>query len=329
MLLLYFAFRGVKFKDLIKDVLSANYWWVLLSLSINVLSLFIRAARWNLLIEPLGKKPSIKYAFHSVVFGYFTNYAAPRLGEVLRCAALSKSEKVPFNSLIGTVVVERTIDLLTVIVLTFTVFFLNINLFGKFINENILGGLSSKVSGLSGFGFIFLILIVLFIIVLFLIIKNHSWLLKFKFYAKTIDFLKGILEGFKTIFKLKKTGWFFAYTILLWTAYFSMAYVLFFSIPYTSNLTPVDGLFILVVASLAMAIPANGGIGAFHWAISLALTIYGLTKEQGLVYATLSHGAQTALFLVLGVISLLVLSIKNKDLLKNDFSAENFSNSAE
>jgi hypothetical protein len=97
---------------------------------------------------------------------------------------------------------------------------------------------------------------------------------------------------------------------------------MFFSIPETAHLKPIDGLFMLVVGSLGMVAPVQGGMGAFHWIVSLGLTIYGIPREKGLVYATISHESQTIFIIVLGAISLLIIMLNQKN---SYLSAKNIS----
>src|ERR1039458_2379633 len=114
--LMYLAFHGNDLKKMIRDIESANYYWVLLSLFVSILAYLSRAMRWNMLIETLGYQPKIRNTYWALLFGYFANLAIPRLGEVSRCGALSRKEKIPFNELLGTVVIERVVDVLTLMV---------------------------------------------------------------------------------------------------------------------------------------------------------------------------------------------------------------------
>jgi glycosyltransferase 2 family protein len=114
--LLFLAFRGMDLRKIVEEMLRANMLWVALSGLISGIAFIVRAHRWNLLIKPLGYSPSLKNTTCSVMVGYFANLAFPRLGEVSRCGALNKAESIPFNKLFGTVIVERVIDVISLLI---------------------------------------------------------------------------------------------------------------------------------------------------------------------------------------------------------------------
>ncbi len=132
-LLLYFAFRGIALDELGATLREANFAWIGLSLLFAFLSFFSRARRWVLLIEPLGFKPSFKNTYNSLMVGYLSNFALPRLGEVTRCVTLGKREKIPVESLIGTVIIERVIDLLMLLLIMLYLMFSWMEKFGSFL----------------------------------------------------------------------------------------------------------------------------------------------------------------------------------------------------
>ena len=131
--LLYLAFKDVDRATLIQGFREANYTWVIISLFFGFLSHVVRAQRWRLLIEPLGYKPSLTNTFGALAIGYSANLLFPRLGEVTRCGSLRKTDKIPFESLFGTVLIERSFDVLMMLILVVAVFFLRMDFFGKFI----------------------------------------------------------------------------------------------------------------------------------------------------------------------------------------------------
>ena len=114
--LLLLAFRGMDVRKIVQEILHANMFWVAVSGLISVIAFVVRAHRWKLLIEPMGYSPSLKNTTYSVMVGYLANFFVPRLGEVSRCGALSKAESIPFNKLFGTVIVERIIDVISLLI---------------------------------------------------------------------------------------------------------------------------------------------------------------------------------------------------------------------
>ena len=131
-------------------------------------------------------------------------------------------------------------------------------------------------------------------------------------FKKLNKLLKGIVTGLKSVFKMKNFPLFIFHSFFIWSMYFLMTWVMVFSLPETSGLGPVDGLFLLVIGSLGMVAPVQGGIGAFHWIVSMGLTLYGIPREKGLVYATISHESQMLLVVILGVISLFIVLMQKK-----------------
>jgi uncharacterized protein (TIRG00374 family) len=312
-MLLYFAFKGINLHDLLIDLKDANYLWVFLSLLFAIFGFLIRAYRWKLLIEPLGFNPHLRNTFYALMVGYSANFVLPRLGEITRCGSLNKSENVPFDALLGTVIVERIIDILTLLVLLLFIFFIKMEFFGNFLKEHIFIPLIHKFSGFFDFSFIsWLIFLVVIIIIgsTYYVFKER--LSKRMLFRKTNKIISGISSGFKTVYKLKKRKVFIFNTIFLWLVYFFMTWLLVFAIPETSQLKPIDGLFILVIGSLGMSAPVQGGIGAFHWIVSLGLTLYGIPKKDGLVFATISHESQAILIVLLGSLSVFMLLLQQK-----------------
>src|SRR6188768_3977599 len=147
--LLLLAFRGMDVRKIVQEILHANMFWVTISGLISVIAFVVRAHRWNLLIEPMGYSPSLKNTTFSVMVGYLANYFVPRLGEVSRCGALSKAESIPFNKLFGTVVVERIIDVISLLVCIILAAVLEYKRLGNFFNENIFDPIFSKFQQLA------------------------------------------------------------------------------------------------------------------------------------------------------------------------------------
>ncbi|HYX08779.1 MAG TPA: lysylphosphatidylglycerol synthase transmembrane domain-containing protein [Bacteroidales bacterium] len=311
--LLYFAFKGIKFQQLVKAFQSVNYWWVLLSLVFAFIAYASRAYRWSLLIEPLGYSPTFSNSFYSLMIGYLANFAFPRIGEITRCGTLSRTEKIPVDSLIGTVIIERATDLLSLLTLLIILIVAKFNFFGSFFNKNIFNPFYEKVAATFNFSvviWIFIFSSILLFILLYFIFRAR--LAKLLFVKKTKKAIKGILSGIKTVYTMKKRGQFLLHTVLIWVMYWLMTYVVVFAIPATSDLTMVDGLFLLVIGGLGMSAPVQGGIGAYHWIVSLGLTIYGIPRADGLAFATISHESQSLFAIALGTMSFLVLFFAKK-----------------
>ncbi len=308
--LLYFAFRKVDLDVIIKGFKEANYFWVTLSLIVAILGNVVRALRWRLLMEPLGPMPSVRNVFGAVMIGYLANLAFPRLGEITKCGTLKKTDNVSFESLLGTVLVERAADMAVLFLCVVSVFLIKIDFFGRFIIDQIFKPLFFKA---SGFSYISIVVIVAFLVFSYLVlhlIRKNVFGHKVKSRVKSMVY--GIIDGLKSVTRMKKRGQFVFYSFLLWGLYLLMTFLLVLSTKATSNLTIVDSLFILVVGSFGMVVPVQGGFGAFHIITAMGLGLFGITREDGLVFATIGHESQTLMIIALGAISMAVLFIKKK-----------------
>lgn len=306
--LLYLAFRDINVEQLVAGFKNANYFWVALAAMAAIAAHMVRALRWRLLIEPLGYKPSLTNTLGALMVGYMANLVFPRIGEITRCGSLRKSDNIPFDSLIGTVIVERAFDLLVMLALTLLVFVIRIEFFGSFIWNSALVPIANKVQGLVTNAPAILVASLVMGVALIVLIRKNVF--GKKFHDKVSKFFWGLVDGVRAVFTMKRRGAFFVYTFMLWFFYWIMTWLMVFSIEATSNLGPTDGLFLLVVGSFGMAAPVQGGFGAYHIITAMALGIYGISKEDGLIYAVISHESQTLLFIILGLAFLVYFFFK-------------------
>lgn len=311
-LLLYFAFKGINFSEFSHQFKKANYFWVGLAVIASFIALLSRAYRWSLLIEPLGKRPSLRDTYDALMVGYLANFAFPRIGEVTRCAMLNRTNRIPVDSLIGTVIVERAIDFFCMIILLLIVIIGQFDLYGGFLNQYIIDPISKKLLVGSTAYIIISLFIVLFIALAVWLYNLRHHLEHHKYLSKVYNLTKGIFRGLKTVGQMKNRWAFLLHTLIIWLMYWLMAYVIVFSIPATSHLSPMDGLFLLVIGSLGMTVPTQGGFGSYHIITALGLTLFGLTREEGLVYAVISHETQFLMIILLGSLSLASIFYKKK-----------------
>jgi glycosyltransferase 2 family protein len=313
--LLYLAFRGIELDVLWKSLRQANYNWVLLSLVLAFFAHLSRAYRWRLLIEPLGYKPRLRTTFYAVMVGYLANFAFPRIGEITRCGTLNRTDKIPVDSLLGTVIIERAFDLIMGFVFLFALLITRFDLFGGFLSSNLIKPALHKANSSVQGNYLLLLIAFLFfaaLVTIYFVFRER--LAKINVLRKIKSLAKGVFTGMKTVYMMQKRWDFLLHTALIWTLYFFMTYLVFFSIPATSNLGWVDGVFILVVGTFGMVAPVQGGIGAYHWMVSLGLTLYSIPREDGLVFATLSHSSQSLFAVLLGALSLMILVTRGKKL---------------
>jgi uncharacterized protein (TIRG00374 family) len=309
LVLLWISFRGINFNDLWQILKKADYWWLLPATSMTLISFFIRARRWTLLIEPLGYKPRLINAYHAIATGYLVNLIFPRLGEVTKCATLGEKEKIPFDKLVGTMLIERTVDILTVLAIFGLTLIAGSTLTGSFLSDNVVAPMGRKLSSSSGTVIITSVIVIgMIALAIVLFIRLRKKLSERKFFKKIYTFADGIVDGLKSISRLKRKWEFIFLTVLLWVAYLFMTYFPLMCLDSTSGLGLKGGLFVLVIGSFGMAAPVQNGMGAFHWIVSRGLLVaYGIPLEEGLASATLLHESQMVIVTIFGAISFFAL----------------------
>jgi len=301
-----------------QDIVDANYYWMLVALVFAIASHIFRALRWNLLINSLNYKTKVSSTFYAVMVGYLANTAVPRMGEFVRCGMLSTKEKIPFNALFGTVISERIFDLITLFVIIFLVIIFQLQSLGSFMASTFGPFFQNLFSNMQSI-LLFIGVVVLAIVLIVLIVKLLKEKIKrLPFYQKIRSFLDGLMEGIKTIMKLKQKWRFIFYTILIWLFYALMVYFPVLMLPETSSLTFVDALTILAIGSLGIVAPVPGGIGAYHFIVKAVLVeIYGIGGNAAGSFAALTHAGQTIMNVIVGALSyfyLVFLSKKEKAL---------------
>ena len=313
--LMYFCFKGVKFENFIGELKNANYTWVALSIMVGLLANVFRAIRWRMLIEPIGYKPSTSNVYHAVMIGYLVNFALPRVGEITRCAVLRKTDKAPVDVLVGTVVAERIIDMICLLFSILLVLIIQYDYFGTFLSERVFSVLSQNIGSVFQsmpwlWGSIGLLLIG-GLAMLYLFRKE---LLKFSTVKKLKNISKGILSGLKSIIHMRRLGLFLLWTLFIQLCYWLTSYLTMFALPATSGLSGADALFLMVMGSLGWVAPVQGGFGAYHVMVTLGLSFYGISQDQGIIFATISHESQAISMIIFGFISLIaVFFIKKKN----------------
>ncbi|MDR3296940.1 MAG: flippase-like domain-containing protein [Prevotellaceae bacterium] len=297
--LVWLSFRNADLGRLVDGLRNADYSWVIVCVLVGIAAYFIRARRWALLLEPMGYTPSLWQMYNAVMVGYIANLAFPRLGEVMRCGALAKSNKIPLDKLVGTVVAERAFDTVCLLAIIATTFFLRIDTFGKFVREKVLGQLSGVNVSL-----LLAALAIALLVAVLLVWRFRVALQKYGVVRKIFGFARGIWEGLKSFTAMRRRAEFVLHTVLLWICYWLMSWLVLFALPETAGFNAVDGLVVMLLGSFGMVAPTNGGIGAFHFITSLGLTyIFGVSTDSGLAYATLSHESQLIFVLILGAVS--------------------------
>lgn len=288
---------------------EVDYTWIGVAVVLGILSHVCRALRWMLLTRAMGYRIRFGNSFMGVMIGYLANIALPRMGEFTRCGVVAKYENVPFSKLFGTVVTERVIDMLLLLLLTVAVVLGQFRQIGLFLEEN--REIGEKVSAFLRSGW-FVALLLGLAAALYIALRL---LRRTSFHKRLRGFWEGMKEGLLTVKYVKRKGAFVFYSLFIWVLYYLMFYVCFFCFPFTAGLGPVVALTVFVLSCYGMVMPAQGGIGSWHAMVIAALFIY-LPHTPGMenmsrTFALLTHGTMTLLYIVAGALCLLLMPLYN------------------
>lgn len=308
-LLIWWAMRGLDLEKTWQSIQKANYWWISVSVILGITAYWLRSQRWRLLIEPMGYEVKANHAFYAVCMNYFWNLVIPRSGELARCTTLYTLDKTPVDKSFGTVISERVIDFVCLAFMGLLALVFNVDLILKLFDEVMTIRAESGQNSGNGL-YVFMGIFAIILISLWLFRKRLKTL---AIYPKIRNFIYGLRQGLKTIFQLKKRKLFILYTFLIWLFYYLMTYLVVFALPETAHLTPADGLYLLLVGGIGMVIPASGGIGAFHSAMRIGFIALGLGGEIGVTFGFLVHTPHTLIALILGLISLVMMSVEKSN----------------
>ncbi len=277
---------------------------------IMILSHYIRAYRWNSLLEPLGYKISTKNAFFSVMSGYLVNFAIPRAGEITRCTVIAKYEKVPFQTAFGTVILERIIDFFLLLIFSFTAFFLQFERINILFQKYIAGPLLQKWENLTQQPLHMMVLgiFVLVTIGLFFVFRSTiNGIFKTKFGA----IIKGFLEGLSAIKTVKQPFIFVALSIGIWLCYFFGMYFSMFL--FDDVRVDMSQMLVTYIFGTVGIILTPGGLGAFQLIVQESLMFFNVNKAAAFAFAWGNWLLQFIMILVLGGLSFLLLPLLNKE----------------
>jgi uncharacterized protein (TIRG00374 family) len=299
-----------KWDEFMNTLKGAKYWLMVPVFLILSLSHIVRALRWRILMEPMGYKPSLPNTFFAVMIGYLANLAIPRLGEVLKCTLLAKYEKVPAEKLVGTIVAERAVDVISLAIVFIITLLTQSDLivsYGLELFRQLFENKSGQFS-MQKIGVVIAALILLIVILKIWSRKNGH--LPFVVSAKKI--IKGIWEGVSSIRYLQQKGMFIMYSITIWVLYIVGTWVGLSATVGTAGLGFNAALAALAFGSIGMIV-TPGGIGAYAYFIAKIVEKMGVPFEIGFANGTIQWFAQFIIVLIVGSICLLVLPIYNKN----------------
>jgi uncharacterized protein (TIRG00374 family) len=296
---IYFSFRNINFSDFTQYFFEINYFWVAIGIILGALSHISRSYRWKYLINPLGYKLGFINSVLAVFSAYLINYTIPRAGDLARATMISKYEKIPLEKTLGTIVAERAVDVICIIII------ISIGLIVEFQR------ISEKLIYLTQNTEISVILIYFGAFVILLFILNKI-LKKSKYYKSIANFFSGIIEGLTVIFNMKKRNLFIFHSIFIWLMYILMFWATSKAFVELHEVTFFQLMISFTLAALSIMF-SNGGIGIYPLAVEESLGWYGIQSATGLAFGWVSWLSQTMMVVIFGGLSLFVLPFINRN----------------
>ena len=304
--ILWWMYRGFDFGRMCHVLQNEMHWgFMMLSMVFGVTAQVFRGLRWKQSLEPIDEHPKVSTCIHAVFLSYASSLIIPRVGEVTRCGVLNRYDKVSFAKAFGTVVTERIIDSLLILVIVAAVCLSQIGVFASFFSKTgtNFGHFFSQFT-LTGY----IVTAICTIITVCFLEWGLKKVAKFVNFRKIID---DIMEGVKSVGAVRRKWLFILYTLGIWVSYFLHFYITFFCFQFTENLGVMTALVAFVVGSIAVIVPTPNGMGPWHFAVKTIFVLYGVAAVNAETFVLIVHTLQTALIPILGVFSLICLSFRH------------------
>jgi uncharacterized protein (TIRG00374 family) len=299
----------VEKSEFYRAISQTNYWVIIPVVCMSLASHLSRAMRWKLLLEPVGYQPKIANAFMATMIGYLANSAVPRLGEVLKCSMLARYEKMRIDRLVGTILLERSFDLICFALFVGLTILFQLDLIGTMLSTY----WQTAQQKIHGFSWAYVALILVVLLLLFfvarMLLRKMS---NMKLVKKLMQIFSGVADGFKSILQLKNRRAFLMHTLFIWLMYLGQIYVGFLSLEETAGLSLGAACSVLTLASLSMIV-TPGGIGSFPIFVMEVLLLYQIESPVGKAFGWLMWGVSTGLIVVSGLLSLVILPWYNRE----------------
>ena len=295
---IYYSFKDISFSEFKEYFTKINYLWVFVGIFLGALSHISRSYRWKFLIEPLGYKLGFINSVLTVFSAYLINYTVPRAGDIARGTFISKYENIPFEKAIGTIVAERAVDVLCILIII---------LIGLIIEFDKISNKLIDFVEESDFSTVLLSVLIAVIVTatVYFVIK------RFKFYKKIKSFLSGLIDGITIIFKMKNRNQFIFHSIFIWLMYVLMFYFTSKAFVDLNQVTFFQLTISFTLAALSIML-SNGGIGIYPLAVEESLGWYGVQSATGLAFGWVMWLSQTLMVVIFGGLSLFVLPFINR-----------------
>lgn len=291
-----------------KELKGAKHSWLVICMIVSLLSHLPRILRWQLMLEPLaGRVPRLGTTAVAVYITYLANLAFPRLGEITRCGIISRYERIPFNQVVGTMITERAIDVICLLLFGVITLLTQFEVIFRFFKERVIE--PATQNGLSPVLIIVAVVLLLGLVLILLFLRRN---VQSGFLLRIQELLRGVVNGVKSVRKVRNVPLFLFYTVLMWFMYFIMIYICFQAFPESRSLSLGAGLSCFFFGSISLII-VQGGIGAYPLAIKEVLLLYGISAAQGYAFGWVIWIAITLVVLIAGAGAILGLSLIKKN----------------
>ena len=295
-LILWWMYRDFDWNGL-WDALNdgMNWTWMWLPMPFGVLAQVLRAARWRQALEPLDERPRLSSCVHAVFLSYASSLVVPRVGEVLRCGVLKKYDGTSFTKSLGTVVTERMVDSLLMLLLAALTVLLQVKVFMVFFAET--GVSFEELAGRFSAAGYWVTAACLLVVLVFLAVlaKRLAW------FNHTRNLLRNVVDGVLSLRNVRHVPIYIMYSLGIWASYFLHFYLTFYCFSYTSGLGITAALIAFVVGTFAVLVPTPNGAGPWHFAVKTILVLYGVCESDAVVFVLIVHTLQTLLVILLGL----------------------------
>lgn len=302
--ILWWMYRGTDWTELWHVLCHEVRWgWMLLSLAFGVVPLTFRALRWQLALRPIGENPSARICSDAIYISYAASLAVPRIGEVTRCGTLKKYAGVSFSKSLGTVVAERVVDSVLMLLIALLSLLSQLPEFLRFLHST---GTSPRqlLERFTSTGYL-----VTAISLLAALLFMGYLLWNVAAFRKGKEKVQGFLDGLASLRKIRRFPLYLLYSIGIWGAYYLHFYIAFFSLSSTASIAPLQGLLIFTASSFAVLVPTPNGAGPWHFAVKTMLVLYGVAEEPAVLFVLVVHTLQTALVVLMGAVGWIDLNI--------------------
>ena len=309
--ILWWMYRGTDWRDFMHCVFHDMHWgWMALSLVFGVLPQLFRAWRWHMALKPLGEQPRARVCADAIFLSYASSLVVPRIGEVARCGTLKKYDGVSFSKSLGTVLTERLVDSVMVILLTAVAVLSQLPVLLQFLRTTGMS-LDQVLGRFTGTGYVVTALCAVAVLGFgYYLFKNLS------FFSKSREIARNIWTGIRSLRDVKNLPLYLFYSLGICVGYFLHFYIAFFCFDFTCGINPVAAFLIFCVGTFAVLVPTPNGAGPWHFAVKTMLILYGVAEPQAILFALVVHTIQTMEVVLLGAYGWADLALLQRNIRK-------------